>query len=402
MVWLKPWSMLVAAALTGGAGLSAAAQEAPISFGELNPYSRYAADTIPARNGWQLARDEINARGGILGRRLEIVSLDDGATPTDALRAAEQLVTRSNVSAIFGAYLSNVGLALGDFANRQKVPYVATFPIADALTMKNGNPYTFRLRPNLHMQIEMLGEELIKLGPKRWALVVPNYEFGYSAVAAFKRVLQERVPGSTIVLEQYPAVGKIDSGALANAIEEAKPDGIFSGLFSADTTQFARDGQSRGLFENRTVISLATGEPEIMRSFGADTPEGWIVTGYPSDQISQPSSHKAFIDTYVAKYKEVPNSNSLLSYVTVYMLKAAVEKAGSPAPQAIATALRGLRFESVTGPVLVRAIDNQATFGYWIGKTTARAGKGTLRDWQYFDGEKYLYPEDEVRAVRKD
>ncbi|MGM4903838.1 ABC transporter substrate-binding protein [Tardiphaga sp. 866_E4_N2_1] len=396
---------LVSTVFTVGAAggwFQARAQGGTIKFGELNSYNRYAANTVPARYGWQLAQDEINASGGILGRKLEIVSLDDGSTPTDALRAAEQLITREGVSALFGAWQSNVGIAIGGYANRQKVPYIATIPISNSLTMENGNPYTFRLRPSLHMQIEMLGDEIAKVGPKRWAIVAPNYEFGHSAAETFKRVLRERSPNAEVAVEQYPALGKIDAGALANALEAAKPDAIFSALFAADTAQFARDGKSRGLFEGRTVISLATGEPEVLRALGADVPEGWIVTGYPYDQITTPAAHKAFIDNYMSRFKEAPTSNSMLAYISVYTLKAAAEKAGSADSQALAKALRDIRVDTIAGPIRMRGLDNQSTLGYWIGKTTTREGKGAMTDWTYVGGENFLFPESEVRAVRKE
>ena len=108
------------------------AQGAPVRVGELNSYSRMAAFAVPYRNGMQLAVEQINAAGGLAGlggHPLEIVFRDDGSTPGDAVRVAEELVTRENVSFIAGAFLSNVGLALADFANQKKVLYLATEPL---------------------------------------------------------------------------------------------------------------------------------------------------------------------------------------------------------------------------------------------------------------------------------
>ena len=139
-------SGLLAVGLASGAAL---AQQPPVKVGELNSYSRWAAFTVPYRNGWQLALDEINAKGGVARRRkLEIVSRDDGATPGDATRVAEELVTREGVSFLFGSFLSNVGVAMADFANQRKVLYLAAEPLTDAITMAQGNRYTFRVRPN--------------------------------------------------------------------------------------------------------------------------------------------------------------------------------------------------------------------------------------------------------------
>ena len=284
------------AALAGLASTRAVAQSPPVKIGELNSYSRMAAFAGPYRNGMQLAQDEINAKGGLLGgRKLEIVFRDDGATPGDAVRVAEELLTRENVSFLVGTFLSNVGLAVADFANQKKVLFLATEPLTDAITMAQGNKYTYRVRPSTFMQTKMLVDAVKAKGVKKWAIVAPNYEYGQSAAANFKKLIKIATPDAEIVGEQFPALGKIDAGATVAALEQTKPDGIFNVLFGADLTVFVREGNTRGLFEKRTVASLLTGEPEYILPLGEETPEGWIVTGYPWEQITEPE-HKAFID----------------------------------------------------------------------------------------------------------
>ncbi len=177
----------------GAAG--AQAQPAPIKIGELNSYAKWAAFTVPYRDGWRLALEEINAKGGVLGRKIEIVSRDDGSTTGDATRVADELVTREGVSLLFGSFLSNVGVAMADYANQKKIVYIAAEPLTDAVTMAQGNRYTYRIRPNNFMQVGMLVEQAKASGAKRWAIVAPNYEYGQSAAEVFKRLIKERVPG---------------------------------------------------------------------------------------------------------------------------------------------------------------------------------------------------------------
>jgi hypothetical protein len=148
---------------------SAQAQQPPIKLGELNSYARWAAFTVPYRNGWQMALEEINAKGGVLGRPLEIVSRDDGSTTGDATRVADELVTREGVSLLFGSFLSNVGVAMADYANQKKIVYIAAEPLTDAITMAQGNRYTFRIRPNNFMQVGMLVDQAKASGAKRCA-----------------------------------------------------------------------------------------------------------------------------------------------------------------------------------------------------------------------------------------
>ncbi|MBB4038552.1 branched-chain amino acid transport system substrate-binding protein [Microvirga flocculans] len=377
------------------------AQQPPIKLGELNSYAQWAAFTVPYRNGWQMALDEINAKGGVLGRKLEIVSRDDGATTGSATRVADELVNREGVSLLFGSFLSNVGVAMADFANQKKVVYVAAEPLTDAITMAQGNRYTFRIRPNNFMQVGMLVDQAKASGAKRWAIVAPNYEYGQSAAGVFKRLIQERVPGAQIVAEQYPALGKIEAGATVSALEQAKPDGIFNVLFGPDLTQFVREGNTRGLFEGATVLSLLTGEPEWLLPLKDEVPTGWTVTGYPWDEIKEPK-HKAFVDAYRAKYNETPRLGSLLGYMVVNMIRDSIERAGSTDTEALIKALEDAKFDTVVGPVTMRGIDNQSSMGAWVGKLVLKGATGGMTDWTYKDGASFMPSEAEVKAVRKD
>ncbi|MCZ0733716.1 ABC transporter substrate-binding protein [Phreatobacter sp. AB_2022a] len=381
----------------------AAAQGAPVRVGELNSYSRMAAFAVPYRNALQLAQDEINRAGGLTGlggRPLEIVFRDDGSSPGDAVRVAEELVTRENVTFIAGAFLSNVGLALADFANQRKILYLATEPLTDALTMASGNRFTYRVRANTYMQTKMLVEAAKGKGVKRWAIVAPNYEYGQSAAANFKKLMAAAVPGFEVVGEQFPALGRVDAGATVGALLQMKPDGIFNVLFGADLPAFVREGNTRGLFEGRTVVSLLTGEPEYIMPLGEETPEGWIVTGYPWEQI-ETNGHKAFVEAYRARFNDTPRLGSLLGYVVGYMIRDLFNKARSTETEALLAALKGLKSDTVAGPVVMREVDHQSTLGAWVGETTLKGKTGTMKNWSYQDGAKFMFPEAEVLAARK-
>jgi len=372
-----------------------------IRIGELNSYSRMAAFAVPYRNAMQQAQDAVNAAGGVMGgRRLEFVFRDDGATPGDAVRVAEELLTRENVAFLVGTFLSNVGLAVADFANQRKRLFLATEPLTDALTMAQGNRYTFRLRPSTYMQTRMLVEAIRGRNVKRWAIVAPNYEYGQSAAANFKRLLPDAIPGAEIVAEQFPALGRIDAGATVGALGQARPEGIFNALFGADLTAFVREGNTRGLFERRTVVSLLTGEPEYLIPLGEETPEGWIVTGYPWEQVETPA-HKAFVDAYRARFNDTPRKGSLLGYVTVQVVANLLNTANTLDNEKLVDALADLRTETVVGPVVMRGLDHQGTMGTWVGETTLRGRQGAMRNARYADGADYMFPEAEVRAARR-
>src|SRR5690625_2261208 len=137
--------------------MTAADAPEPIKIGEFNSYTGFAAFTLPYRDGWQLALEEINESGGVLGRPLEVISRDDGASPADAITVANELVAREGVSILFGTFLSNVGVAVSDFAKQRRVLFLAAEPLTDTLAWSLGNRYTFRLRPGTYVQAAKIG-----------------------------------------------------------------------------------------------------------------------------------------------------------------------------------------------------------------------------------------------------
>ena len=387
-------AVLAATAFTGGAGAAET-----IKIGEINSYSRLPAFTQPYKNGWELAVEEINSAGGVLGKQLEVISRDDAGKPGDAVKIAEELVSRDKVVMLAGTFFSHIGLAVTEFAGQNKVMFMAAEPLSDAVTWAKGNHYTFRLRPNTTMQAAMLAEEAAKLGLKRWATIAPNYKYGQDGVAAFKAELLKRQPDAEFVAEQWPAFGKIDAGAEAQALAAAKPDAIYNVTFGGDLAKFVREGNLRGLFEGRTVVSLLSGEPEYLDPLKDEAPEGWIVTGYPWYDIKNPI-HEKFVAAYQAKYGEPPRLASLLGYTIGYTIKAMLDKAGSTDTAAMIGALEGLNIATPIGPMTMRAIDNQSSLGAYVGKIAVTNGKGVMVDWHYADGADYMHSEAEVKAAR--
>ena len=387
------------------AGLAAAALAAPasaqqtIKIGELNSYKAQPAFLEPYKRGMEMALDEINAKGGVLGKKLELISRDDGANPGEAVRVAEELVTRENVAMLAGTFLSNIGLAVTNFAGQKKVLFLAAEPLTDKITWENGNEYTFRLRASTYMQVAMLMPDTVAAKKKRWALVYPNFEYGQAAIAAFKQLLKAKQPDVEIVTEQATPLGKIDAGPVAQAIDDAKPDAIFNVLFGGDLAKFVREGNTRGIFKNRTVVSLLSGEPEYLDPLKDEAPVGWIVTGYPWDKIKTPA-HTAFVQAYQKKYNDYPRLGSVVGYVTIKSAAAAIAKAKSTDTDKLVAAFKGLKVDSPFGPFEYRAIDHQATMGAFVGKIALENGKGTMVDFKYVDGASVMPPDAEVKKLR--
>ncbi len=389
----------LAASLAAPAAIRAQSTSAPIRIGEINSYTAIPAFTVPYRMGWQLAVEQVNAAGGVLGRKLEVISRDDAGKPPDAVRLAGALLDETKVDLLAGGFLSHVGLAISDVARQRKRLFVASEPLTDALVWEQGHRYCYRLRPSTYMQVAMLVDDAVKLNAKRWVTVSPNYEYGQSLVKWFKLLMQQRQPGVEFVAEQWPALGRIDAGATAVALAQARPDAIFNGTFGPDLTNFVRQGNTRGLFEKRGVVSVLTGEPEYLEPLGDETPEGWIVTGWPVESVSDPTS-KAFIDAYRARFGEMPKMGSVVGHATITAIAAGIAKSGSVETEAMADGFKGAGFPTPFGPAVWRAQDNQGTLGTYVGRTALKGGKGVMVDWRYVDGAAAMPSDEEVRRLR--
>ncbi len=388
---------LALAALLAAGGAARAADD--IKVGEINSYSALPGFTEPYRKGMELALKQINDAGGIKGRKLVIITKDDGGKPGDALTAANELVTRDGVVMIAGGFLSNVGLALSDFAKQKKVMYLASEPLTDAMVWSKGNAYTFRLRTSNYMQAAMLAEEAAKLPAKRWATIAPNYEFGQSFVAVFKELLKKRRPDVEFVAEQWPPLNKIDPGPVLQAIDAAKPDAILNATFAGDLVKLVREGNTRGVFKYRAVVSYLTGEPEYLDPLKDEAPEGWIVTGYPWYSIDTPE-HKAFLDAYQQLHKDYPRLGAVIGYSTVKSIAAALAAADDLSTESLLKAMGNLKVSTPYGDIVYRAADHQSTLGAFVGKTALKDGKGIMVDVVFKKGADYLPSEEDAAKMR--
>jgi branched-chain amino acid transport system substrate-binding protein len=372
-----------------------------VKVGELNSYKVFPAFLEPYKKGWELALEEVNASGGVNGRKLEVVSRDDGGTPGDAVRVAEELLSREKAAVLMGTFASNVGLAVANLAKQRKVVFVAAEPLTDKIVWENGNRYTFRLRPSTYMQTAMLIPEALKLKKKRWAIVYPNYEYGQSATASFKKLLSQAQPGVEFVAEQAPPLGKIDAGPVVQALLDAKPDAIFSSLFAVDLQKFVREGNTRGLFRDRAVFNLLAGEPEYLDTLKDETPEGWWVTGYPWSEINTPE-HTKFRDAYQKRWNDYPRAGSVVGYSALYTVANALRKAGAADSEKLVAALKGLAMDTPFGPIVYRPLDHQSTMGAYVGQLAKKDGKGVMVNWRYADGASVQPSDQEIRALRRE
>lgn len=388
-----------AAATLAAPAIVRAAGAAPIVIGEINSYSTFPQFTTPYRNAMHMAVDEVNKAGGVHGRMLRLITKDDGGKPQNAIRAATELVHGDKADLLAGGFLSNVGLALSSYAKHANRLYVASEPLTNALTWKDGNATCFRLSPSIYMLVAMMIDDAAKLPAKRWATIAPNYAYGTSSVNTFKELLKAKRPDVTFVAEEWPTLGAINAPATVEAIEAAKPDAIFNSTFAEDLVAFVRQGNSSGLFKDKTVLSLLTGEPEYLDPLGSDTPVGWIVTGYPGAAYTGAGNTK-FVDLYRSHYNAEPDWGAVIGFTLIHSIAAGLARSAKITTAALEKGFAGASFQTPFGKAMYRAIDHQSTMGGFVGKLGLKDGKGIMTDFRYVDGASVLPPDSVVEKLR--
>src|SRR5438093_912120 len=222
---------------------------------------------------------------------------------------------------------------------------------------------------------------------------------GKTAVAVFKKLMSEKRPDIQWVDEQWPPQGKIDAGPVVQAVAAANPEAILNVTFGADLVKLVREGNTRGLFKGRSVVSFLTGEPEYLDPLKEETPEGWIVTGYPWYDIKTPD-HDKFLKAYQAKYNDYPRLGSIVGYQTIKAAAAILAKANSTDLEKLIAATEGLSMPSPFGEITFRKIDHQSTLGAYVGKTALKDGKGVMVESVYRKGADYLPSDAEIGKLR--
>ena len=345
---MKPISSFVAiAALSAAAALisSPTATAQTIRIGAVYPLTGGVSyDGITKLNGAKLAVDEINAKGGVLGRPLELLSKDGACNPAQSVASAEKLITQSKVVAMLGAICSSATGAIGETIKKYRIPLVSGVSTAERLT-EQSNPYFFRATTTTTLNGKSMGETLMKVaGGKRIAFIVTSDDWGRSAAQSYGDSFKAR--GAEVVATEFFDRAETDFAALLTKIRASRPDAIFStGGFqnAANVTKQARQsGLSQviigeGAFTSEAYNKLV--EPFTDNVFGIIE---WV-------SVIDSAQNRKFIDDYKAKFKEIPTKFSVGGYQTVYILAQAIQKAGSTDGDKIRDALKTTSYDGLTG-----------------------------------------------------
>jgi branched-chain amino acid transport system substrate-binding protein len=389
---------LVAAAALASSALMPAAHaqdKQPIRIGEVNSYTGpLAAFTGTYREGLNLLIKQTNANGGVLGRPLEILYRDDNFSPADAVKMANELVLNQKVDMLAGTFLSPSGLAVAGYADKNKVFFVATEPLANSITWEKGSRYVFRVQNPISQTARALGLQAGAMSEcKNWAGLGPLSEANTDFFREFEAIVKDQNPGANWVGSQMPGVGKFDAASTIAQLRRDKVDCLAMSHLGPDLVSFVREANARAYMGGTKVVALQVGFPEWLGSLGSQAPKGWVVTGYSPTAIDIPA-HTKFLDEYKAEYNKDAGMGAFLGYLSGQAIVAGIQRAGTTDTEALIKGFRGADFDCIIGKCQWRK-DHQLDLGIWTGTVDVADGKGKLVDVKYLTAADTLPSEEE-------
>ena len=357
------------------APVAAATAAEPIKIGFPIPLSGPTATYgVPILKGAELAVSEINAKGGVLGRKIELLSRDSKASADEAVRLARELIIKDNVDFLSGTLTSAEAPAVSTVAKENKIVFVAPTSKSMRLTdAANLHPYIFRVASNT--DVEGLAAATLMA---RWkdvktvATIAPDYAYGRDAVAGFIASTKKLRPDIQIVDQQWPKLGEPDFTAFITAQMGKKPDAVMCAVFAGDFVTFSKEATPLGYFKainNRLVDGAEVGTVDEAQALGADYPYGILSDAY--DPViwtgNEPSAHKEFIEHLRAFTKSQYGSGwSIMGYESIVALVDGIKKADSTDSNKVAAALLGMTFDTPVGKRTF-SVKSHETFSpeYW-------------------------------------
>ena len=353
----------------------------------------------PALKGAQMYVEEVNAAGGVLGKRLELIPRDTKGNADEAVRVSRELILKDNVDFLVGTLTSAEGPAVSTIAKDNKIVFIAPIPKTDQLTAPaNLHPYVFRTASNTTIEGRTAAEIVAKWGLKRVATISPDYAYGQDVTKAFVEHLKKIKPDAEIVDQQWPKLGEADYTPFINAQMGKKPDAVFSSLWGGHFLTFAKQAKPLGYFDAVKYNFIGAGEAasiESARTMGAEYPVGISGNTYDvNDWPNGPAAHKDYIQRLKAYTKEEnPSSWPITGYVAMQVLAEGIKKAASTDSDKVAKALLDLTVDTPIGKQTLRAKDHQANRGQFWGKTVKdeKLGFARLQEVVYIDPEPFMY-----------
>ena len=383
----EPYNLGVALGLTGTGAL----------------YSKDGVDAI------KLAVDEINARGGFLGKHpVKLFIKDDQTKPDVGVREVKDLILRDKVRCVLGSYSSAVAVAIKPVCQEYKVLHIAAISNSENITQVNFSPYTFQVVPNTYMQAKatVLGVAQLakKKGWKEYVTIASDYEWGRSTQENQVKLLKEAAPDLKLKKEFWPPLGETQFTSYITAIMAQKPDVVIGSVASKDNVAWMEQAKAYGFFDKIPYPGSLISVTELIIEAKTVTRGLVGLSRAPFFAHLDVPMMADFVKNFKAKNDRYPSDWAVMEYDAVYALKQGIEKAKSIDTEKVKDALKGATISTTRGKLYFRQIDNQLSCSSYLGVVAddPKYPFPIYHDLVEVKGPDSWRPEAEIIAARKD
>lgn len=373
-VAVKSFAIAFALVLSGAAGLGSAGAGEPyrlgVALGFTGTGALYSQDAL---RGIEIAVEEVNAAGGLLGQHpIELFIANTRTRPDVAARVVTDLIDKSNVRAVIGTYSSAAAIAIKPICRAKGVLHIATVSNSEDITRLDFSPYTFSVVPNTYMMSKAVAVGIAKLADKngwtRYVTIASDYAWGRSNQENQVAQLARLAPGVTLAQAYWPPLGQKTFNSFIVAIRQDKPDFVLASIAGEDNEYWLRDAWDYGLNRELAIPGSLISVTELLRD------AKWIRRGIYGRTRAPFFTHldvpmmAAFVEKYRAKFERYPSDWSVMSYDGMQALRQGVESAGSIDSDRVKDALKGLTIDTTRGRLFFREVDNQLSASAYFGR----------------------------------
>ena len=364
------------------------------------PASTYTNDV---RDAFKLEVEKLNSSGGVLGRKIEVLTRDSKFKVDLGLSAAKELIYRENVDIMMGTINSALALAISNMCKKEKVPFFATFSKSAKITGAKGHRYVFSITENTALAGKAAAVGLAKKPFKKYWIAGDDYEYGHAIADGVWNNLRKMKPDVELLGQSWWKVGEPDFTPYITAILSAKPDAVIIATGGRDCVPFLKAAKATG-FNKRVPFFMHTAtELSTLKPLGLEAPEGVIGTSNYFFYYPESAANKSFVKNFEAVYNRKPAVGAVYGLLAAKYIFGAYKKAGTFNTEKFINNVEGMWVDSPVGKVTMRAYDHQAMLPMFMGVTKKSADYNFLIATEIvtIPGKEVMPSIEEIKQARK-
>ena len=344
--------------------------QGPIKVGIVDTYSGPPTTfTYDVRDAFKLAVDEINAKGGVVGRKIEFTTRDDKFKVDLAISAAKELIMNEKVDILVGTINSAGALAVSEFCKTEKIPFLVTFSKSEKITGEKGHRYVFSITENTTMIGKAAAVGLAKRPFMKYWIAGDDYEYGHALADGVWNNLKKIKPKVELAGQSWWKVGEPDLTPYLTAISAAKPDCVIFATGAASMVNAMKVAKATGFAEKISMFIHTATELSTLAPLGPEASEKVIGTSNYHFYYPDTPKNKAFVKAFRDAYGRYPKVGALYGYLAAQFIAKSLEKAGKMDREKFIDALEKMTVDSPVGEITMRTYDHQAMLPMFMGVT---------------------------------